>query len=493
MDTTASFASGTGTAAPPAGADIPARLDRLPWSRWHWRVVVALGIAWVLDGLEVTLVGSVGSVLERGDTLALTAAQVGAAGSLYIGGAVAGALLFGRLADRLGRKRLFLATLVVYTLATLATAFSPGFAFFAVCRFLTGLGIGGEYAAINSAIDELVPARVRGRVNLAINGSFWIGAALGAGLALVLLDPRVLGPVHGWRAGFGLGAVLAVAILLVRRDVPESPRWLVAHGRADEAERILQRIEAEVAAEHGPLPPVPATAHRAARSGTPTLRQVAQVLLHRYRQRSGVALALMVSQAFFYNAIFFTYALVLTRFYGVPEGRVALYIFPFALGNVLGPLLLGPLFDRVGRRRMIGLTYVLSGLGLALTGAAFVAGWLDAWSQALAWSAVFFMASAAASSAYLTVSEVFPLEMRALAISLFYAVGTGAGGFAAPWIFGLLIDSGSRAAVAAGYAVGAAMVVAAGLLAWRWAVDAERKPLEEIAGPVDAPEHPRQP
>ncbi|RYF32806.1 MAG: MFS transporter [Comamonadaceae bacterium] len=471
-------------------SDIPARLDRLPWSRWHWRVVIALGVAWVLDGLEVTLVGSIGAVLERADTLALSAAEIGWSGSIYIAGAVVGALLFGRLTDRLGRKKLFLVTLVVYTIGTLATAFSTDFAFFALCRFVTGLGIGGEYAAINSAIDELIPARVRGRVNLAINGSFWIGAALGAGLSLVLLDPHVLGPVWGWRAGFGLGAVLAVAILLVRRDVPESPRWLMAHGRGDEALgdealKIVERIEAEVAREHGPLPVV---THRTAigAHGSPSMREVARVLLHRYRQRSIVAMALMVSQAFFYNAIFFTYALVLTRFHGVAEGRVALYIFPFALGNVLGPLLLGPLFDRVGRRRMIAFTYVLSGIGLALTGWAFMLGWLDAMTQALCWSAVFFLASAAASSAYLTVSEVFPLEMRALAISIFYAVGTGAGGFAAPVLFGMLIETGSRGAVMVGYCIGAGLVIGAGLLALRWAVDAERKPLEEVAPPLGA-------
>lgn len=463
--------------------DIPGRLDRLPWSRWHWRVVIALGVAWVLDGLEVTLVGAIGGVLERPDTLGLSAAQIGGAGSLYIGGAVLGALLFGRLADRLGRKKLFLVTLAVYTAATLATALSPNFAFFALCRFVTGLGIGGEYAAINSAIDELVPARVRGRVSLAINGSFWIGAALGAGLSLVLLDARVLGPVWGWRAGFAIGAVLAIAILLVRRDVPESPRWLIAHGRADEANAIIARIEAEVAAQHGPLPAC-TTCLSFVRQAAPTIRLVAQVLLQRYRRRSVVALALMISQAFFYNAIFFTYALVLTRFHGVPEGRVALYIFPFALGNVLGPLLLGPLFDHLGRRRMIGITYTLSGVGLALTGAAFMAGWLDARSQALCWSAVFFLASAAASSAYLTVSEVFPLEMRALAISVFYAVGTGAGGFAAPLLFGLLIETGSRTAVAAGYAIGAALVIVAGLIAWRHAIDAERRSLEDIAPPL---------
>jgi MFS family permease len=473
--------------APHHAHTIPARLDRLPWSAWHWRVVIALGVAWVLDGLEVTLVGSLGSVLERSDTLALTATEVGWTGSLYIGGAVLGALVFGRLTDRLGRKRLFLLTLAVYMLATLATAFSNGFVFLAICRFLTGFGIGGEYAAINSAIDELIPARVRGRVNLAINCSFWIGAALGAALSLVLLDPRVLGPALGWRACFALGALLAVAILLVRRNVPESPRWLLMHGRHDEALRIAAHIETQVERRHGPLPAVAsATIH--AGTGMPSWREVIEVLLRRYRTRSIVVLAMMVAQAFFYNAIFFTYALVLTRFYGVPETGVAHYIFPFALGNVLGPILLGPLFDSFGRRRMIALTYILTGAGLALTGWAFMAGRLDAFSQALCWSGVFFLASAAASSAYLTVSEVFPLEMRALAIAIFYAVGTGTGGFVAPALFGWLIEGGSRGAVALGYAVGAALAVLAGLLAWRFGVDAERKPLEAVAPSLGARE-----
>jgi MFS family permease len=470
-----------------AYSTIPARLDRLPWSPWHWRVVIALGVAWVLDGLEVTIVGSIGGVLERHDTLGLGAAEVGWAGSLYVGGAVLGALFFGRLADRLGRKRLFLLTLVVYMAATIATAFSTGFWTFVACRFVTGIGIGGEYAAINSAIDELIPARVRGRVNLAINGSFWVGAALGALLALVLLDERVLGPVLGWRAGFLAGGVLAVAISLVRRHVPESPRWLIAHGRAAEAERIVADIEASVRGLGRPLDEVPAhAALPVGRTRLPTMGEVAHVLLRRYRRRSVVVLALMVSQAFFYNAIFFTYALVLTRFYGVAEADVALYIFPFAAGNVLGPLLLGPLFDRIGRRVMIAATYGLSGVGLALTGVGFLFDALDATTQTLAWSGVFFLASAAASSAYLTVSEVFPLEMRALSISIFYAVGTGVGGFGAPALFGALIATGSRANVFMGYAVGAALVLVAAAIAWRHAVAAEGQPLEHVAAPLGA-------
>lgn len=461
--------------------DIAHRLDALPWSRWHWRVVFALGITWILDGLEVTIVGALGPALQRPDTLGLSASEIGYSASAYIGGAVIGALFFGRLADRHGRKRLFLVTLAVYLVATLATAFTWNFASFALCRFFTGVGIGGEYAAINSAIDELIPARVRGRVSLAINGSFWVGAALGAGAAVILLDPRWLGPALGWRVAFGLGAVMGIAILLVRRHLPESPRWLITHGHHDAAHATMHAIEADIGHRHvaGPLPTV-AVGMRP----PPTMREIVHVLLTRHRRRTVLGLTLMIAQAFFYNAIFFTYALVLTRFYGIADARVGLFIVPFAVGNFLGPLLLGPLFDRIGRRRMIAATYALSGVTLLLTAYGFVQGWLDATTQTLAWSVVFFLASAAASSAYLTVSEIFPLEMRGLAIAVFYAVGTGIGGFVAPSLFGLLIETQSRLAVAGGYVFGAVLVLVAAAVAFKLGVDAERRSLESIAEPL---------
>jgi len=446
-------------------------------------VVLALGITWLLDGLEVTVVGALGPTLERSDTLGLSATEVGLTASAYIGGAVIGALAFGRLADRLGRKKLFLVTLAVYLAATVATAFTWSFASFAVCRFVTGLGIGGEYAAINSAIDELIPARVRGRVSLAINGSFWIGAAIGAAVSLVVLDPQWLAPDVGWRFAFGLGALLGFAILLVRRNLPESPRWLITHGRADEARRTMDEIEAMVAREHGALPP-PTRLTAVGMRPPPTLREILGALVRRHRRRAILGFTLMVAQAFFYNAISFTYAMVLTRFYGIAEASVGLYLLPFAAGNFLGPLLLGPLFDRVGRRVMIAATYAASGVALAATGYGFLHGWLDATTQTLAWSLVFFLASAAASSAYLTVSEVFPLEMRALAISVFYAVGTGVGGFVAPALFGALIESGSRTAVFGGYLFGAALVIIAAIVALVLGVNAERRSLEDIAEPM---------
>jgi MFS family permease len=463
-----------------AETDIPARLDRLPWSRFHSLVIAALGITWILDGLEVTLAGSVAGALKASPVLRFSNADVGIAASAYLGGAVLGALFFGWLTDRLGRKKLFFITLAVYLLATAATALSWSFASFAMFRFLTGAGIGGEYAAINSTIQELIPARVRGWNDLVVNGSFWIGAALGALGAIVLLDPATIDPEIGWRLCFGIGAALALVIFLMRLWLPESPRWLMTHGRTAEAECVVAGIEARV----GVTPPagLPRVRLRA-RAHTP-LAEVVQTIVHRHRPRALVGLALMSAQAFFYNAIFFTYALVLTDFYGIPASDVGWYILPFAAGNFLGPLLLGRLFDVVGRRPMIAFTYITSGVLLAISGYLFQQGTLSAAHQTLAWTVIFFFASAAASSAYLTVSETFPLEIRALAIAIFYAIGTGVGGMAGPWLFGALIDTGSRASLFAGYLLGAGLMIAAGLVAAFFAVAAERKPLEEVARPL---------
>jgi MFS family permease len=464
---------------------LPARLDALPWSRWHWRVVIALGITWILDGLEVTVVGSLGPILQERETLGLSAFEVGWAGSAYVGGAVLGALFFGRLADRLGRKPLFLVTLSVYLVATLLTAATFDFWSFAFCRLLTGFGIGGEYAAINSAIDELIPARVRGVVDLAINGSFWVGAAVGAWLSIVLLEPGRFDVDVGWRIAFAFGAVLTVAILLVRRYLPESPRWLMGRGRLAEAESVVAGIEAQVAREHGLCRESRETLAIRVRPHV-TWGEIFRLLLTRYRRRALLGFVLMASQAFFYNAIFFTYALVITSFYGVPAVNVGYYIFPFALGNFLGPLLLGRFFDSAGRRAMIAATYSVAGLGLLSSGYAFAQGWLDASTQTLCWSAIFFFASAAASSAYLTVSEVFPLEMRAAAISIFYSIGTGFGGFLGPALYGRLIETSSRDALFAGYAAAGLLMVGAAVVAWLIGVDAERRPLESVARPLSA-------
>jgi MFS family permease len=464
--------------------DIPARLDRLPWARFHTLVVAALGITWILDGLEVTLAGSVAGALKASPVLRFSNYDVGFAASAYLGGAVLGALFFGWLTDRLGRKKLFFITLAVYLTATAATALSWNLFSFALFRFLTGAGIGGEYAAINSTIQELVPARVRGWTDLCINGSFWIGAAMGALGAVVLLDPAVMDPEYGWRLAFLIGASLAVVIFFMRLWLPESPRWLMTHGRAAEAERVVAGIEDRVLGAGHELPPVDLPRVRLrARTHTP-LSEVAHTLFDRHRRRTLVGLSLMGGQAFFYNAIFFTYALVLTDFYGIRADHVGWYILPFAAGNFLGPLLLGRLFDVVGRRPMIAFTYVMSGVLLTVSGALFAEGTLSAAGQTLAWSVIFFFASAAASSAYLTVSETFPLEIRALAIAFFYAIGTGIGGIAGPWLFGALIDTGSRVSVYGGYLVGAALMIAAGVIAWFFAVSAERKPLEHVARPL---------
>jgi MFS family permease len=443
-------------------------------------VVVALGITWILDGLEVTLAGALAGELKQGSALGLSNAQIGLAGSCYLAGAVFGAFFFGWLTDRLGRKKLFTVTLAVYLAATAATGLSWDVWSFVLFRFLTGAGIGGEYTAINSTIQELIPARLRGWTDLLINGSFWIGAAVGAGGSLILLDPAIINPALGWRLAFLIGATIGLIILVMRIWIPESPRWLVTHGFPREAEKIVSGIETTFS--NAPSAPHQKIRLRM-RDHTP-LRDIAHALFDTYRQRTLVGLTLMTAQAFFYNAIFFTYALILTDFYSTPSDQVGWYILPFALGNVLGPILLGRLFDTVGRRIMIASTYALSGALLTMTAILFSENLLTASSLTFAWMVVFFFASAAASSAYLTVSEIFPLEIRALAIAFFYAVGTGVGGIAGPLLFGALIDTGSRASVAAGYVLGAILMGFAALVEALWGIAAERKPLEALSRPL---------
>jgi MFS family permease len=460
---------------------IPARLDNLRWSGFHTRVVLALGITWILDGLEVTLAGALSGALKESPALRFSNFDVGFSNSAYLAGAVLGALGFGWLTDRIGRKKLFFITLALYLTATAATALSWNVASYALFRFLTGAGIGGEYTAINSTIQELVPARYRGWTDLVINGSFWIGAAIGATSAIVLLDPALIGPDYGWRLAYLTGAALGLVVFVMRMWIPESPRWLMIHGQPDEAHRIVADIEQSVTG-HVQDQALPKIKLRM-RSHTP-LREVAHTLFFAYRQQSLVGLALMTAQAFFYNAIFFTFALVLTDFFGIPANHVGWYILPFAAGNFLGPLLLGRLFDTLGRRTMIAFTYGVSGVLLALSGYLFSIGALSAQSQTIAWMVIFFFASPAASAAYLTVSETFPLEVRALAIALFYAIGTGIGGVAGPALFGALIDTGSRNSVFAGYLVGSILMVAAAAIGWRYAIAAERKPLESVARPL---------
>ncbi|WP_428113144.1 MFS transporter [Bradyrhizobium sp.] len=468
---------------------IPFRLDALRWSGFHTRVVLALGITWILDGLEVTLAGALSGALKQSPTLQFTNFDVGFSNSAYLAGAVIGALGFGWLTDRIGRKKLFFITLALYLAATAATALSWSVASYALFRFLTGAGIGGEYTAINSTIQELVPARYRGWTDLVINGSFWIGAALGAISAIILLDPHLTGPDLGWRLAYFTGAGLGLVVFVMRMWIPESPRWLVIHGQPDRANAIVGDIERSVTGHVQELDQQGSRHHAwpkiklRMRDHTP-LRQVAHTLFVAYRQRSLVGLALMIAQAFFYNAIFFTFALVLTDFYGIAADQIGWYILPFAAGNFLGPLLLGRLFDTLGRRAMITLTYGISGVLLALSGYLFSIGVLSAQTQTMAWMVIFFFASPAASAAYLTVSETFPLEVRALAIALFYAVGTGIGGVAGPALFGALIDTGSRDSVFAGYLLGAGLMIAAAAVAWRYAIAAERRTLESVTRPL---------
>jgi len=468
--------------------NLPARLDRLPWGRFHSLLVVALGVTWLLDGLEVTLAGSVSGALKNSPVLRMNNFDIGLAGGIYIAGAVLGALLFGWLTDRLGRRKLFFVTLWLYVGATAATAFSFSLESFLLFRFLTGMGIGGEYTAINSTIQEFTPVRYRGWVDLSINGTFWLGAALGAGGAIVLLDPRVVGGELGWRLCFGIGAALGLVILVMRLWLPESPRWLLVHGQRDKARHIVEGIEASLREQGHELPAVTSKPLRLyARDHTP-LGEVFHTLFVRFSRRALVGMTLLTAQAFFYNAIFFTYALVLTDFYQVPAEQVGWYVLPLALGNFCGPLLLGRLFDVVGRRVMISFTYATSGMLLALNGYAFQQGWLDVTQQAAAWMVIFFFASAAASSAYLTVAETFPLEIRALAIAVFYAFGTGLGGIIGPTLFGQLIQTQQRGSLLIGYLAGAALMCAAAAVQAVWGVSAERRALEHVARPLSQAE-----
>ncbi len=464
--------------------DIPARLDRLPWARWHWLVVIGLGTVWILDGLEVTIVGSMSEALKAGDTgLGMSSSQIGFAGAIYVAGACTGALFFGQLTDRFGRKKLFLLTLAVYTVATVATAFSMNPTWYFAARFFTGTGIGGEYAAINSAIDELIPKAFRGRVDIAINGSFWVGAALGSLLTIPLLDPNLINPEWGWRSAFGLGAVLALGILLVRRNVPESPRWLFIHGQEDEAERVARSIEDHVRTSHDRLDEVDETLTVRQRKTIP-FTMIARTVFTLYPKRTVLCLCLFAGQAFLYNAFFFTYGDTLSTFMDVKQ--VGWYLAAFAVSNFAGALLLGPLFDRIGRVRMIAGTYILSGVLLAVAGV--VLGDLDAVTLTVFGGVVFFFASAGASAAYLTASEVFPMETRALCIAFFYAIGTAIGGISGPLLFGKLIDNASSdkdiTQIAIGYFIGAGLMILGGIVEIFLGVKAEGRSLESIAKPL---------
>ena len=465
--------------------NIPQRMDRLPWSRWHWLIVTALGITWILDGLEVSIVSALGPVLTHPTTLGFSESQVGLTASAYLTGAVCGAFVFSYLTDRQGRKKWFMITLVLYLVATVLTAFSWDLWSFMFFRFFTGAGIGGEYAAINSAIDELIPARARGHTDLAINGSWWLGSAAGALLTLVLLNPSLIPEPLGWRLCFAFGAILGICIVLVRRIVPESPRWLMTHGQVQEAEAIVHAIETRVIRDEklDKLPEAEGsiTVHRQPHA---TFRTVTRELFRTYPRRTVLGITLMVTQSFMYNALSFTYPFVLTKFYEVPSSTIGLYVLPFAIGNFFGPLLLGRFFDTIGRKPMITFTYALSGILLAVTGYLFLQGYFTSLTQTLAWSIIFFFASAGASAAYLTVSEVFPMEIRAMAIAFFFIVGQGAG-IVAPWLFGKLIET-SATSVFYGYLIGAGFMLVGAIVELLLGVKAERRSLEHIAIPLSA-------
>jgi MFS family permease len=468
--------------------DIPARLDRLPWSSWHWKILIGLGTVWILDGLEVTIVGSIaGAISAHGSGIDISAADVaGLAASLYVAGACFGALLFGQLTDRFGRKKLFMITLGVYLAATAATAFSTTAVFFFACRFITGMGIGGEYSAINSAIDELIPAKHRGRIDIVINGTYWLGAAAGALLSVAAL--HIFSPFLDWRVCFGLGFVLGLAILIVRRHVPESPRWLFIHGHEQEAERVTSGIEHEVAEGTGEeLEPVdPDDTIEISQRKAIGLVEITRTVLRDYPKRSVLGLGLFIGQAFLYNSILFGYATLLSTFFGVSTADAPYYLVAFAAGNFLGPIVLGGLFDTVGRKPMIAGTYILSGVLLLITGLLFEQNQLNATTLTFAWAVVFFFASAGVSAAYLTVSEVFPVETRAMCIALFYAVGTGIGGIIGPQLFAPMVATGNASKVFEALAIGAILMILGGITELVFGVKAERRRLEGIAKPLTA-------
>ncbi|WP_213806004.1 MFS transporter [Granulicella sp. dw_53] len=467
--------------------DVPARLDRVPWSRWHARIIAALGTSWLLDGLEVTLVGSLSGVLQSGDGLHLTDQQVSGAATTYLAGAVLGAILFGYLTDRLGRRKLFLVTLATYSLATAASAFSWNLWSFAVCRFFTGVGIGGEYAAINSAVDELIPGKVRGTVDLVVNGTFWVGASIGAVAALFLLGGHGIPQNIGWRYAFGIGGALGIAVLVMRLYVPESPRWLMLRGREKEADKIVGEIERQASRGRPESLPAPEGEKLkiAVRDHTPW-REIFKSMWGENRSRSILGLVLMAAQSFFFNAVFFTYGLVVKKFFHVTDKEIPLHLLPFAVGSFFGPMILGPLFDKIGRKPMITATYGISGLLLAGTLLPFVHGTIGAKGMGICFTAIFFVASAAASAAYLTVSEIFPLEIRAFAIAMFYAIGTLIGGVGAPLLFGALIATGSKGDVAIGYGIGAALMIGGAVCEKLIGVEAAGKSLESISKPLQS-------
>eukprot|EP00667_Euglena_gracilis_P008793 EG_transcript_8915 len=465
--------------------DIPQRLDRLPWSSWHLFVSVTLGFTCVLNGLEVTIVGSLGSVLQSPETLGLSDTMIGLSGSMYIAGSIFGAILFGYLTDEYGRKRLFIITMLLYIFGAVLCGLAWDAVSFCGFRFVTGMAVGGEGSAVQSAVDELIPAMYRGRVNLAMGGSFWLGAAIGAVLSIFLLNPSLVPLWLGWPLCFLGGAVMAMGTILGRRYVPESPRWLLTHGQPEEAETVMKHIEDKVGNCEGCLEPLPKMEIRPSQKRV-TFFTVGRILFVQYWRQTVVGLTLMLTQAFFYNAIFFTYSLVLTKFYAVSPSRVGLFLFPFAVGNFLGPFLLGRYFDVVGRRVMISATYILSGVLILITGLLFLSGVLTAVTQSILWSITFFAASPAAGGAYLTVSEVFPLELRAMAIAFFYTVGTAAGGLLAPLFFGELIATEKASNVMVGYAVGAGLMIAGGVVEAFLGVDAEGRSLESLAPPLSA-------